>query len=122
MNFSKSWIKWIAKCLSTARFSILINGSPEGYFNSNCGLREGDPLLPFLFILAIEAITTEMERVVSNKNFDLIKQKEDCEISHLIFVDDLLIFGKANKKSLSALETILIGLSRTAGLVMNKSK
>jgi hypothetical protein len=45
-GFEEKLIDWIAPCISTVRFSILINGSPSGFFNSSCGLKHGDPFIP----------------------------------------------------------------------------
>ena len=63
-GFSGKWYQWIHFCISTVSFSILINGSPEGFFGSTRGIHQGDLLSPLLFVLIMEALSRMMTKAV----------------------------------------------------------
>jgi hypothetical protein len=68
-GFSLKWRRWIAFCISTVRFSVLINGGPEGFFGSSRGIRQGDSLSPLLFVIVMEALSRMMSKAVEGGFF-----------------------------------------------------
>ena len=94
-GFSKKWRKWIYFCISTVRFSILVNGNPCGFFPSSRGIRQGDPLSPLLFVIVMEALSRLIDKAIEAgliSGFSVGREVADpLMISHLHFVS--LPFG-----------------------------
>ncbi|XP_043717558.1 uncharacterized protein LOC122665470 [Telopea speciosissima] len=122
MGFSDKFIGWVKACVTTPMFSVLINGSPAGFFNGGRGIRQGDPLSPYLFTLAMEAFTGIMRRLEIDGQIKLLPRCKSFHLSHLIFADDLMIFVKGNRDSILASLGGLDEFAALSGFQLNRSK
>ena len=87
MGFSRSYIASTMRCVSTAYFSILLNGQPSRKFLPSRSLRQGDPLSPFLFFLCAEGLSTLLRDAEAKKEIHGVKIGKKVEpISHLFFL------------------------------------
>lgn len=87
MNFGDKWLQWIKSCICAVRFSILLNGNPEGLFKSFICLREEDPLSPYQFVIVMEALSLMLRRAEMNgwiKCFEIVG-KENKKGGDLFF-------------------------------------
>ncbi|GKB00051.1 RNA-directed DNA polymerase, eukaryota, reverse transcriptase zinc-binding domain protein [Tanacetum coccineum] len=122
-GFPKMMVEWIIVCVSTTKFSININGEREGYFSSGKGLRQGDPMSPYMFTLVMEAFNIIMRKNISeNKEFKYHYGCHKLGITHLCFVDDLLVFFHGDTKLVSVIKEALEEFSSYSGLKANMSK
>jgi hypothetical protein len=125
-GFSVRWRNWINFCISTARFSILVNGCPSGFFPSSRGLRQGDPLSPLLFVIVMEALSRLLDRAVREGLFSGFSvgtsAGNSLMISHLLFADDTLIFCGADSDQVTNLRYVFTWFEAVSGLKINLSK
>ncbi|CAN1132905.1 LINE-1 retrotransposable element ORF2 protein [Linum perenne] len=120
LGFPCKMVNWIKICLTTARFSVNINGGSCGYFNAEKGVRQGDPLSPILFVIVMEVLHALLDRVG-----DLIPFHPRCKklkIRHVCFADDLLIFTNGSVQGVSAIHQVLHSFYLLTGLKVNPSK
>ena len=120
------WRQWISFCLSTVRFSILINGSPHGFFGSSRGLWQGDPLSPLLFVLVMEAVGRMLDKAVHEGRLLGFCVSDSAGRSlvvfHLLFAYDTLIFCDANIDQMLILCMMLIWFETVSGLKVSLGK
>ena len=122
-GFKDKWRSWIHGCLSSVSFSIFVNGRPHGKFKGSKGLRQGDPLSPFLFTLVVDGLSRLMEK---SRGCGLINGfevgKDKVMVSHLQFADDTLFFLKNDDHSLDNLILLLNVFCLASGLKINMAK
>ena len=124
MGFPALWRKWIKECIETATASVLVNGSPTGEFPLGRGLRQGDPLSPFLFLLAAEGFNVLMNSLSDNNLFTgyTVGSSVSVTVSHLQFADDTLILGSKSWANIRAMRAVLVLFENLSGLKVNFSK
>lgn len=97
-GFSKQRINWVFQCISTPRFSILINGKMEGFFSSYKGICQGDPISPFLFTIMAEALGRAIKYKHSSKDLEGMKITTNFVAMHQQFANDSILLGAAKSK------------------------
>ncbi|RVX13534.1 Transposon TX1 uncharacterized 149 kDa protein [Vitis vinifera] len=126
MGFGPKWMGWMWSCVSSAKFSILVNGVPAGFFPSTRGLRQGDPLSPYLFVMGMEVLDVLIRRAVEGGYISGCNirggSRTSLNISHLFFADDTIVFCEASKEQVSHLSWILFWFEAASGLRINLAK
>ena len=123
MGFNAKWVNIMMRCVQTVSYSVLINGKPCGNITLSRGLRQGDPLSPYLFLLFVEGLSTLLQTSVHQGLLRGVAAFQGAPmISHLFFVDDSLIFCKATREDCSNLEMILETYEQASGQQLNKYK
>ncbi|XP_071695737.1 uncharacterized mitochondrial protein AtMg01250-like [Rutidosis leptorrhynchoides] len=123
MGFGIKWRKWIASCLGSASISVLVNGSPTKEFNLGRGVRQGDPLSPFLFIIVAEGLNWMAKSAVSNGLFCGVEIGNDkIPLSHLQYANDTIFFGKWSLENMENLMKLLKCFELSSRLKMNYNK
>ncbi|GJZ74415.1 RNA-directed DNA polymerase, eukaryota [Tanacetum coccineum] len=121
MGFSDTWINWISGCLNSAATSVLVNGSPSREFSIQRGLRQGDPLSPLLFIIAMEGLHVAMEDAMAAGYYNGFSINT-LNLSHLFFADDALFIGEWSRSNIKNLVSILDCFHKVSGLKINYHK
>ncbi|KAL0287048.1 UNVERIFIED_CONTAM: putative ribonuclease H protein [Sesamum radiatum] len=122
-NFPPTFVGWIVQCVSTASFSISLNGSIYGFFPGARGLRQGDPMSPYLFVLVMEIWNTLLRyRVQNAPQFQHHWKCKELNILNICFADDVLLFCKAHLPSATVIKDALSEFSSLSGLNVNPAK
>ncbi|XP_026454908.1 uncharacterized protein LOC113356104 [Papaver somniferum] len=121
-GFSETWCSWILTILSSARISVLLNGSLEGFFSINRGLRQSDPLSPLIFVLIEDVLSINVTKLFHNKSMTPMLSKKGISPTHLFFADDVMIFCKGNMRSLHSLLDLLGKYQASSGQTVCRQK
>ncbi|KAM1106366.1 hypothetical protein ACFX13_003290 [Malus domestica] len=123
MGFNGAWIRLVMGSMTAISFSVVINGKPGNYFVPTRGLRQGDPLSPYLFLLVSEVLS---QNIVCATNHGLLQgvkiSRSGPIISHLLFADDSLFFIRANELNCKILMNILENYCHASGQRINYTK
>eukprot|EP00253_Pinus_taeda_P003838 PITA_03838 len=122
-GFGNRWIKWVHSLISTPNFSILVNGTPSKTFKASRGIRQGDPISPFLFILAAEGLGRYLKKERATNNIKGLRLwGNELPITHQQFVDDIMLFGEPTVKEVRNLKKVLDLFAKASWMEINKEK
>jgi hypothetical protein len=122
-GFSHIFIGWIMECISTVSFLTLINGRMTKYFKPTRGLRQGDPISSYLFILCQKVLSTVIDREFLNGAIKGVKVNVvGPSFRHVIYADDIMVFAKANCREVKVLNECLDTYCAWLGEKINRAK
>nr|GEX41989.1 putative RNA-directed DNA polymerase, eukaryota, reverse transcriptase zinc-binding domain protein [Tanacetum cinerariifolium] len=121
-GFGPNWCRWIRGTFTSSMASILVNGSPTAEFPFRCGLKQGDPLAPYLFILIIESLHISFSHVVDDGLFKGFQLHGSVNISHLFYADDAMFIEEWSEQNLHNIIKVLKYFHLASGLKINIAK
>lgn len=117
------WVNLLLMCISTTTSSVKIDGQPKGHFRSSRGVRQGDPLSPYLFILCAERLSHSLNKEAAAGRLQGIKAcRGGPSITHLFFADDSLLISRASENDSRNLMTVLKNYEKATGRLVNTGK
>ena len=123
LGFRDSWVDLIMTCVTTVSYTILINGQAFGLVKPRRGLRQGDPISPFLFVLCTEGLTHLLNKAELDGRINGVQfSQQGPSIHHLLFADDTLFVCKAEVSQCETIQEILNIYGKATGQIINKDK
>lgn len=123
MGFCPRWINWIMNCVTSVTYAVNFNGEKTSFIRPSRGLRQGDPLAPYLFLICAEGFTSLLKQAKEQRRQSGLRIARGApRLSHLFFADDSLIFCKASGEEAGHLRTILEVYERASGQKINVEK
>jgi hypothetical protein len=122
LGFPAHFVLLVMECVSTASYSVAVNGDIHGFFLGKSGVRQGDPLSPYLFICCMEYFSRLLKLSSQHENFRFHPKCEVQGITHLAFADDVLLLSRGDSSSVHCLLQQITLFGKTSGLYINPQK
>ncbi|CAN1761157.1 Transposon TX1 uncharacterized 149 kDa protein [Linum perenne] len=123
MGFSDMWCNWINECIRTVQFSVMVNGAPTDNFKPSRGIRQGDPMSPFLFIILTNTLSFLIEKGISHGSLKGLKLNRRCPtLTHVLFADDTILFGDASVAEAMHIQKTMETYANITGQSINTQK
>lgn len=122
MNYPTKWRQWITACISNIQYSIIINEPPKGPIKPKRGFRQGNPISPFIFVLAMDYLSALLNHLRSFKGIQGLTFNDRCRLNHFLFADDILIFVENDAATITNLRFVLDLFKTGSSLTINRNK
>ena len=123
MGFQNRWVHLMMACITSASYSVLINGQPHEHITPTRGLRQGDPLSPYLFLMCTEGLHGLINKAAIDGSICGVSLcRNGPKLTHLLFADDSLIFCRAKEEECQTLLEVLAKYERASGQQINRAK
>ena len=122
LNFPEKFTHWIKLCISTATFSVQVNGELPGFFGSSIGLRQGCALSPYLFVICMNVLSHMIDDAAVRRNIGYHPKCKKIRLTHLCFADDLMVFVDGHKRSIEGIINIFKEFAGRSGLQISLEK
>lgn len=123
LGFDCSWIDLIMRCVTSVKYYILLNGQPTDSFSPQRGLRQGDPLSPYLFLLCAEGFSAFIRKAESRGSLTGVRIVRNAPpILHLFFADDIILFFKSTLEEVNVVKGIIATYEGASGEKVNMDK
>jgi len=123
LGFHRLWVDMVMRLITTVSFSVLFNGERLNSFLPTRGIRQGDPIFPYLFLLAAEGLSCLLNSRLQSSTLKGIKVAPSAPVvSHLLFADDSLLFFGANLENAQVINDVMETYCRASGQQINMDK
>ena len=123
MRFHSIWIVWILECIKSVTYSVLVNGEAKGHIIPTRGIRQGDPLSPYLFLLCSKGLNGLIQHAADVGEVEGVSLcRNGPKISHLFLTDDSLLFCWARIEDINTIQEILRKYEKASGKKINSEK
>ena len=119
MGLPAQFINWIKICISTAAFSVSVNGSLERFFTSARGIRQGCSLSPYLYVILNNVLSKLLNKAAEEGQFSYHPRCQGVKLTHLSFADDILVFTNGTSDSLQGVLQVMETFAGMSGLYIN---
>ena len=123
LGFHDDWISIVMRCVSSVTYAVRINGHPCGKIQPTWGLRQGNPLSPYLFLICAEGLSALLHNAVQQKKLKGVAASvKGPKVSHLFFANDSIIFRQATREDAIEIQRLLQVYEASSGQQLNKNK
>ncbi|XP_024011306.1 uncharacterized protein LOC112086570 [Eutrema salsugineum] len=122
MQFPPQFIHWIRLCITSASFSVQVNGELAGFCRSERGLRQGCALSPYLFVMSMNVLTKMLDAAAKRREIGYHPRCQNLSLTHLCFADDVMVFTDGKQRSIDGVLKVFRQFARLSGLQISVEK